>query len=223
MKKYFTTVILSFFVLSGYSQVTTVMRFTTSGDDGAVTNTKYIFQGNKGLVELLDSMETMKISYNGGKKITSVSHSFSKMSVNFDKKEKILQKNISETKKVRCKDTLLASNWTIDTSKVKYIKDIKCFKATAVLGNTKNEVWFAPSIKAISVGGLGLPGLILEFKNDGGESTLVSIDFNPISDSVFNLTEGELLSKDSYFKIKSKTKESYDKAVRAANAEINKD
>lgn len=215
---------LTFFSIFGQSfnkEVTIVTQYIPTGQLGTISNTKYLYKNNMGLVVVLDSLDRILINEKKIKKVTS--NAFNMMSINFNLNTKILQKVTSKNKYVRCKDTLVAYNWIIDTLQIKVIKNYKCFYANVIINEIKYEAWFTPEIAAISPGGLGLSGLILESKDKYGQTKIIDINFNPINDNIFSLTEGIMLSKEKYYGIKSKTIKAYEKAVIASDAEINKD
>lgn len=184
-------------------------------------NTIYYFGKSKGLVVLLDPIDRVTINESRRKQISS--SSFSEMSINFDTKETVMYKKTKSNKSIRTIGKLSTSNWEIDTTKSKKIGFYNCYKASYQGVNGTSTVWFTKEIDAISPGGVGLPGLILESEDKYGKMIVTEIKLEPQDKLKFELTDGELVSNDKFFKTKSKTVKLYEKAVKATDAAINKE
>lgn len=110
---------------------------------------------------------------------------------NFIEKSMFVREIVWQQPYVSQEPTLPKFNWTIDTTQKKIGKFL-CRKATTNFRGRTFTVWFTPEIP-ISDGPWkfwGLPGLILEAKDDKGEYsfTVESINY-PVTDSNYAITK----------------------------------
>jgi GLPGLI family protein len=212
----------------GQSGVATYISTPTNADSKFAKRTYDVyFKDTLALIVLHDSFDVVIINEKNYKSIYIAP--YTRAVCNYARKNCSVLKYDKKDRAITAKRELFVPNWEIDTTQKREIRNYRCYKATRkFFGNGEEELveaWFCPELKTSANPSLadGLPGLMFEQSSKYEVIKIEKLLIKEVDVKMFSFVNAIEVSYDKFSNVKSKTKSSYERAVKATEAEINKD